>query len=471
MFQCGDAGAIDLPAQFFTAARFGGGGGVGFFADAEPFEIVAAVAGDGGIAAGGVVEAFFAAADGAVREIFGQVAVAAFLTFEQAIFKAFFDGVEAFVGQAAFAVGPDGLERAAEGLKAGVIGVEDRPVHKIEESLAAFLLGRGKNGLLAVAVIQVKHLIRRPVEVVFVLRPVVANLGGTFEDFHKHIKVMYAAHIHAGGADGLVHGDLLGGPLDVFIDRLGLQFGQEGIADKTAGQFDVVHQPRGGGLGGQPIDIADNGDADVVGLEVLHQLDGLFPVPADLGNQEFGAGGDFLFHLVILLHQRRFGVFERRDGGTGVKLVKLVPLAGLGFHQFGIVELADGAQQADRFDLKYALGGGGFIAGQGQDALDAALAIADQRAEQAVEVAVFAAKMGDIIQSGQQALGLGYGQCVGRVDVGHAAGILGKGDACQMETGRKGFVGGLPGLQKLDEGAEIVARPAGQFYCYRKLAR
>ena len=141
MFQRGDAGAVDLPPQFLASARLGGGGQIGLFADAETFEIVAAPAVHRGVAARGVVQAFFTAADSAVAEVFGQVAVAAFLAVEQPVFEGFFDAVKGLAAETALAVGPHGFQRGAEGLKAAIVGIKNRPMHKIKELFIAFLFG------------------------------------------------------------------------------------------------------------------------------------------------------------------------------------------------------------------------------------------------------------------------------------------------------------------------------------------
>ena len=89
MFQCWNSGFINRFAKFFTALGLSGGGIVDSFADAQPLQIVAAVTVDGCVAAGYVVQTFFASANRTISEIFRQIAIAAFFTLKGTVFKAF----------------------------------------------------------------------------------------------------------------------------------------------------------------------------------------------------------------------------------------------------------------------------------------------------------------------------------------------------------------------------------------------
>ena len=97
MLQCRDSRLIDHFPQFFPSVRFCRGGSVDFLADAQPFQIIAAIAVHRGIAAGSIVQPFFTAANRTISEVFRQVAIAAFLAFKQAIFKALFNRVKGLV--------------------------------------------------------------------------------------------------------------------------------------------------------------------------------------------------------------------------------------------------------------------------------------------------------------------------------------------------------------------------------------
>jgi len=47
-------------------------------------------------------------------------------------------------------------------------------------------------------------------------------------------------------------------------------------------------------------------------------------IVSQLRNDEFGAGGDFLFQFVILDHLLRFGCLEGRNDSSGKKIAGLV---------------------------------------------------------------------------------------------------------------------------------------------------
>ena len=79
---------VDGLSQFFKAVFFGCRGFIDKLSDADLFEIVAAFSLGRRVAAGRVVKAFFALADGAKPEVFRQIAVAAALAVEHQIFEA-----------------------------------------------------------------------------------------------------------------------------------------------------------------------------------------------------------------------------------------------------------------------------------------------------------------------------------------------------------------------------------------------
>ena len=59
--------------------------------------------------------------------------------------KALFDGVKGLVGQHVFLVRAGPFQTSSESLKAAVVRIENRPVHKIKKPLAEFLFRRAES--------------------------------------------------------------------------------------------------------------------------------------------------------------------------------------------------------------------------------------------------------------------------------------------------------------------------------------
>jgi len=110
---------------------------------------------------------------------------------------------------------PNKMQGFFEGVESPVLRIEQKAVHKAEKPLAGFFSGFGEGTLVSCFVIEVKCFRRGPVEVVLEGLPVGADFGGSLEDSDKGGIVLESAEVNAGGADGSVHGYLLGGPFDV----------------------------------------------------------------------------------------------------------------------------------------------------------------------------------------------------------------------------------------------------------------
>jgi len=154
-----------------------------------------------------------------------------------------------------------------------MVRIENGAVDGVEESLFKFFAGRGKGDFICVFVIEVEGLFWRPVEVVFVLLPFSADFSGSLEYCGEGFKAVGPCDVDAGGAQGPVHCNLLGGAFDVPVDCFCIDFLEQCVAYEAAGQLDVVHQSWGIGDGTQQIGVADDRNVDVVFAEVLEKFE------------------------------------------------------------------------------------------------------------------------------------------------------------------------------------------------------
>ena len=134
--RAGFLGLLIIARSFSRPSFFGGCGLVNPLADADAFKVVAAVAVNRRVAAGRVVHSLFAAADGAQAEVLRQEAIAAFLALEHQILEALLGGVEQLVNRPFALFSPQNSHRLFERVKTRVLGVQDGPVEKVEESFA-----------------------------------------------------------------------------------------------------------------------------------------------------------------------------------------------------------------------------------------------------------------------------------------------------------------------------------------------
>ncbi len=328
-------------------------------------------------------------------------------------------------------------------MEARTFGVEQRAVREIEEPLARRRSRLRQRDRPAVVVVEIKRVFGGPAEVVLELLPFGADLGGALDDAGEHREILDASDVHAGGAHRLVHGHLLGGPLDVVVELLAVDLGEQLVADEAAGQLDVVHQARRGCHRAEQIDVADHRDIQHGRIivrpcaQVREQFEALAPVPADLRDEKRGAAANLLLHLVVLLHLRRFGVLEGGDRRAGDELMHARQGVRLGAEVGVMVHLADQAQQAERFELEDTLGGHRLVARQRQHAGDARLAETDERTDDRVGVGVLATDVRHDVETVEQVVCFEDADDGGRLEVGDAAGVLRQRDRGKIKTCRQ----------------------------------
>jgi len=135
----------------------------------------------------------------------------------------------------------------------------------------------------------------------------------------------------------------------------------------------------------------------------------------------------------------------------------------LGLEQRIVVDLLDRTEQTERFELEDACGFDGLVARQRQEALDARLSQAHQRADDGVGVHVLAGDVRNDVQSVEQTLALKGSDHGRRLDVRNAAGALGQGDRGQIESRRDRRRVLFMCLEELLDRIEAEPRSARQF--------
>ena len=324
-------------------------------------------------------------------------------------------------------------------------------------------IGRDQLGPGAGLIIEIEWVLRRPAEILFELLPVGADLGRPLNDPREDLEIGDAADINAGRAHRFVHRHLLGRPLDVVVHPLGLDLGQQLVADKAAGQLAVVHQARGRRQRAQQIHVADHRDIGADLLEIAEQFERLSPIPAHLRDEEFRPAGDLLFHPVVLLHLGRLGVLERRDGRPREEPPDLSERLRLGPKNRVVVDLLDQPQQVERFNLEDPRRFHRLVARQRQDAFDTCLSQAHQRTDDGVGVHVLAGHVRHDVEPIQQAFALTGGDHAGRLDVRDAAGALGQRDRGEIKSRRdRGCIFAIR-LEELLDRIEAEPESARQF--------
>ncbi len=175
-------------------------------------------------------------------------------------------------------------------------------MREIEEPLPKGRPRRRRPGPVAGFIIQVESLARGPAEILLEWLPISTDLGGPPQEADEHFIVLDAADIHTGRTYRPIHRHLLGRTLQVVFETLGVHPGQQLIADEAARQLDIVHQAWGRRQRAQQVHVSYHRDRQPVLFHIREEFERLAPVPADLGDEELGAAGDLLFHLVALLH-------------------------------------------------------------------------------------------------------------------------------------------------------------------------
>ncbi len=212
-----------------------------------------------------------------------------------------------------------------------------------------------------------------------------------------------AADVHAAIVHATQDSKLAGRPFQVSFFALVCQSGllfhtfEEVVGNHTAGNTPLVHEAGHMDVGDE--EIAKQGNAEIVLINIAEGLVILAGVKAELGDAVIGPGADFALQLVILHHQLSFRVFEGRDGdadkkGGGVQ-------AGSGFP---LVEMAeeiddmDGVEVENRFRVaaKPLLG---IVAGNDQQVVETNAVPAIQKAFHLVTVFILAGKVADDIQT------------------------------------------------------------------------